>query len=311
MKIEFEESSCGACNSDSYEVLYSAPQNSLYSQCQIVQCSNCGLVRTNPRPNQDSLLEVYGDSYYSRKLPSIEGLSSKIKILAMKHKLSILYPYLIPLPLANDAVICDVGCGSGQWLSLMRAAYPKSKLYGFEIDQETAEIAARSANAIVHSGNFLRNAWNSNSFDFIVFWDVLEHVKDPINIMQEVTRLLKPNGHVVVISPDFECVYSRVFKQFWWALLFDQHLYHFSRKTLSQLFTACHLEPVIYRIPSTLPHAHWNINNILKEMEFEGSQQDWRYTCFSTLAKVISPFDKIQLTRVLPQHLMVCARKNV
>jgi 2-polyprenyl-3-methyl-5-hydroxy-6-metoxy-1,4-benzoquinol methylase len=308
-EIDCENSNCGFCNSDLQEVLYPAPLNSLYSQCQIVQCSGCGLVRTNPRPTQASLSEVYNNEYYSRDSPTTTGLGNKIKGFAMRHGLTHLYPYVIPLPVSTNAVICDVGCGAGQWLSLMRTAYPDSKLYGFEIDQETASIAAKSASAIVHSGDFFKNDWSPNSFDFIVFWDVLEHVTNPKEIMQEVARLLKPNGHVVVISPDFECFYSKVFKQFWWALLFDQHLYHFSRKTLAQTFVSCQLEPVQSSTPNTFPHAHWNLENVLQDLEFQGLKKTWKYLLLSGMSKMIAPFDKIQLTRILPQHLMMCAKK--
>jgi len=268
-------------------------------------------VRTNPRPSQTSLSEVYSNDYYSRQIPSTQGLGSKIKIFAMKHSNAFFYPYVITLAVTGNAVICDVGCGSGQWLSLMRGAYPESTLYGFEIDSETALIAAKSATAIVHIGDFLKNDWGSNSFDFITFWDVLEHVTNPKEVMQEVMRLLKPNGYVVVILPDFECFYSRLFKQFWWALLFDQHLYHFSRKTLSQLFSSCGLNLFLSSTPHTFPHAHWNIINVLKDMELEGSEKTSKYSLLSGMAKAIAPFDKIQLTRILPQHLMMCAKKPV
>jgi 2-polyprenyl-3-methyl-5-hydroxy-6-metoxy-1,4-benzoquinol methylase len=311
LKINFENSSCGFCDSDASISLYPAPRKSLYSQCQIVQCSSCGLVRTNPRPTQSSLSEVYSDEYYSRKAPTSEGLGSKIKSFAMKHKLTYLYPYVIPFSVSKNAAICDVGCGSGQWLSHMRMAYPDSDLYGFEIDEATAVIAAKSANANVHSGDFLKNNWNSGSFDFIVFWDVLEHVENPKKIMDEVSRLLKPNGIVVVISPDFECFYSKTFKQFWWALLFDQHLYHFSRKTLAQIFSSSQLELVLSSTPNTFPHAHWNIDNVLQDLELDGFQKTWKYSRLLMMLKMIAPLGKIQLTRILPQHLMMCAKKTV
>ncbi|MGH2414213.1 MAG: hypothetical protein ACRDEA_11115, partial [Microcystaceae cyanobacterium] len=160
--IELENSSCGLCGSESYKILYAAPENSLYSECCIVQCSNCGLARTNPRPTKASLMKVYTNEYYSRKEPILKGWGNRYKIFAMKHSLYYLYPYVIPFQIPKNAAICDVGCGAGQWLTLMKAAHPNAKLYGFEIDSETAFTAQKFCGGEIHYGDFLNNGWPSN-----------------------------------------------------------------------------------------------------------------------------------------------------
>ncbi len=309
MKVDLEYTNCGFCGAQSYNTLYSAPEHILYSQCDVVQCSNCSLVRTNPRPTQTALAEVYNNEYYSRQTPNLQGWGNKLKIFALKHSLSYLYPYVIPFQIPKNAVICDVGCGAGQWLGLMRAAHPDAVLHGFEIDPETASRAANFCGGDVRHGDFLNNGWSSSSFDFITFWDVLEHVDNPKSVMQEVTRLLKPNGFLVVVSPNFDCIYSKVFKQFWWALLFHEHLYHFSRETLSKLFIACGLEPVYFAIPITHPVVNWNILNLLENMEFKELTNTKKYVLLSRLNKVIVMIDKLNVSRFLSQHLIMCAKK--
>jgi 2-polyprenyl-3-methyl-5-hydroxy-6-metoxy-1,4-benzoquinol methylase len=313
MKLEFEYKNCGFCGSESFKTLYSAPEYSPYSQCSVVKCSNCGLVRTNPRPTQTSLTELYTNEYYSRKIPKLKGLASQVKIFAMKHSFSWLYPRLIPFKIHQNATICDIGCGSGQWLGLMQTAYPDAKLYGYEIDKETASIAAKLCRGEVHHGDFLDNSWSSESFDFITFWDVFEHVDNPKTLMEEVARLLKPNGIVVILYPNFNSIYSKIFKQFWWALLFNQHLYHFSRETLTQVLKYCKLEPVYFSMPLIRTHLHWNIINHLENMRFKGStktSKSSKYILLSILAKLIAPLDKLQVTRFLSQHSILCATKH-
>lgn len=308
--VPVETVSCGCCGSDVNRVLYSAPQHNIYRNCAIVECTNCGVVRTSPRPTAQELAETYENEYYSYQAPNLEGLGNKIKILAMQQSNPILYPYVIPFKVQSDSVICDVGCGSGQWLGLMRKAYPTAKLHGFEISEETAKVARGVANADVRSGDFFDNGWESSTFDFITFWDVLEHVPDPTKVLREVERLLKPNGIAVIIVPNFNCFYSKVFKQFWWALLYDQHLHHFAPKPIDQLVRSVNLEPIYAGTPLTHSHPHWNIDNYRKELIHRGHGNIIQTSLLKLGESLISPLDKVQLTRILPQHLIICAKKR-
>jgi 2-polyprenyl-3-methyl-5-hydroxy-6-metoxy-1,4-benzoquinol methylase len=94
-------------------------------------------------------------------------------------------------------------------------AHPKTQLFGFEIDAEIAEVATHACRGEIHSGNFLENNWKSNSLDFITFWEVLEHIDNPKEVVEEVKRLLKPGGYMIISVPNIECIYSKLFKQFW------------------------------------------------------------------------------------------------
>jgi len=311
MKSELEFANCGFCGSESYKTLYQAPEYSPYRDCFIVQCNYCGLVRTNPRPNLTHLQELYVNSeYYSKKAPKFGGVKSKIKIYAMRHNLIYLYANVIPFKIPQNAAICDIGCGAGEWLSRMRTAYPQAEIFGFETDKETAETAAMLSGADVRYGNFLNNGWPSNAFNVITFWDVLEHIPNPLQVMQEVKRLLKPHGHVIIVSPNIECIYSQIFKQFWYALLFDQHLYHYSKNTVSQLLISCSLMPVKTYKPPICPNACWNIYILLQNMRFKGLPKRGKFISLKILGRIIECFDKIHLSRFIPQHFMMCAEKR-
>lgn len=309
MSIELELTNCGFCGSEKYEILFSAPKHSTYSKCQIVQCCNCSLARTNPRPSQVLLNKLYTENYYSREIPKVDNLASQLKILAMKFSLSFLYPRVIPFKIPTNASICDVGCGAGHWLSLMKTAYPTIKLSGFEIDAQTAEIASNLCGGDIRYGDFLNNQWPSNSFDFITFWDVLEHIDNLSDFVKEIKRLLKPNGIVVILSPNFECIYSKIFKGCWWALLFDQHLYHFSKKTLSMILHSIDLKPIYFKNPMIPVLAHWNIVNLLKEMKHENSNHKVQYFAWNLLKEIARPADKLYISRLMPQHLLMCGQK--
>jgi 2-polyprenyl-3-methyl-5-hydroxy-6-metoxy-1,4-benzoquinol methylase len=309
--IQFEAANCGYCDAENYEILFSAPAHSPYNSCKIVQCAQCGLVRTNPRPTLSTLFETYTTDYYSRETPHADRLSDKWKIFAIKHKLKLLYPYIIPYDFSDSNVnICDVGCGSGQWLKLMRGAHPQASLYGFEIDLPTTEIVERSTGAQVHHGNFLENNWPSGHFDFITFWDVLEHIDNPKAVLAEIKRVLKPEGYLIISVPNFNCIHSKLFKQFWFPLAFNAHLHHFSPETLIALLQSCALHPT-YLTTHTLmnPVLHFSFQTWIEELRSQ-EPNSIATGMLGTLAKFATLLDKSQLSRLFSDHLVVHAQKS-
>lgn len=310
MKVEIEYANCGFCGSESYRILYPAPEYNPFYECRIVQCSTCGFIRTNPRPNKAFLMNLYANDFYTSKSYELSSIKSKLKVFAMRHNLLYLYSHAIPFHVNKNASICDVGCGSGEWLALMRIAFPNAELFGFEVEKNLALSVAKACHGNVQYGDFLNNGWPSNFFDYVTFWDVLEHIPDPLQVMQEVKRLLKPCGCVIILSPDIECIYARVFKRFWPALLFDQHLYHYSKNTLSQLLLSCELQPVKFAKPFICPNASWNFYIVAENMKFKGLSKTSKHLLFIILARILEYFDKIRLSNLLPQHLMICAKKQ-
>lgn len=192
----------------------------------------------------------------------------------------------------------------------MRQAYPESCLYGFEIDQETAQIAIENCSGNgFHYGNFLENSWENDSFDFLTLWDVLEHTRNPKDTMMELARLVKPGGYILLSVPDFGCFYSRVFRSNWWSLAFDAHLYHFTKKSLIQLVESAGLEVSMCTKPMIHPKAAYNVDNLLKEMELKELEKSAYYRILSIIKPVVELLDKSQISRFFSDHLILHARK--
>lgn len=105
---------------------------------------------------------------------------------------------LIP---ANQTVL-DVGCSTGYLGRLLQEK--GCAVYGIEVNAKAAEEA----------GQVYRDVWIMDldacagfqdrdvSFDIIVFGDILEHLKNPGRILQEVRTLLKDDGRVIISLPN-------------------------------------------------------------------------------------------------------------
>jgi SAM-dependent methyltransferase len=96
----------------------------------------------------------------------------------------------------KDATLLDVGCGSG-WLADHFPNYT-----GIDSSPE-AVAAARAHGRNVIEGNVDEPLpFEDVQFDAIVVKDLLEHVRDPVAVVKEVRRVLRPGGRVFASSPD-------------------------------------------------------------------------------------------------------------
>jgi len=99
--------------------------------------------------------------------------------------------------------ILDIGCGTGFLLSGLDSKWNK---YGVEI----SKYAAHKAQSYGHiRGN--TTSFEDDFFDVVVMCHVIEHMEDPQKELQEAWRILKPNGKLIIETPDFECGVARRF----------------------------------------------------------------------------------------------------
>lgn len=103
----------------------------------------------------------------------------------------------------SDRRVLDVGCGGG---GLARAlARQGCTVSGVDMDLEAVEEARGSLEEVL-IGNLedldLVGHFGEQSFDVVVFGDVLEHLRRPDAVLREAARLLRPGGSVVLSVPN-------------------------------------------------------------------------------------------------------------
>lgn len=109
------------------------------------------------------------------------------------------------VPLAGRE-IADIGCGEGiMALGLFRRVQP-SRLVGFDIvpvspDHLLARAQQERATASMPSELEFRTSTptgipaGDGEFDFVYSWSAFEHIEDPVGVLQEIRRILRPTGH--------------------------------------------------------------------------------------------------------------------
>jgi len=223
-----------------------------------LRCPGCGLVWLNPRPLPEHLHKVYAN-YYTHVQ---EERMSRFRSLCEHTRLAVcaavpgysgvalgwgwrqLGKALCLLPplreIASLGTMClngsrkgkllDVGCGSGRFLALMRDA--GWKVLGVEQDRAAAKLAQERFGVPVIVGTLPEANLPEESFDAVTLSHVIEHVYDPVGLLAECRRVLKPGGRVVVLSPNVESRGRQTFRESWLHLDPPRHLFLFSLMTL-------------------------------------------------------------------------------
>jgi SAM-dependent methyltransferase len=72
-------------------------------------------------------------------------------------------------------------------------------------------------------------------FDVVVLANVLEHAWNPVQMLDEVRRLLRPRGEVWISCPNAASLWRRVFERSWVNWHVPYHLWHFAPATLQMV----------------------------------------------------------------------------
>ena len=104
---------------------------------------------------------------------------------------------------ASSGAALDVGCGSGVYLPTL------SKLYAEVVALDANESLVRNAvplaqkypNVRLVAADISRSGFADGAFDLIVCSEVVEHIADPAKVISELHRLLKPNGILILSTP--------------------------------------------------------------------------------------------------------------
>jgi SAM-dependent methyltransferase len=124
---------------------------------------------------------------------------------------------------ASDSALLDVGCGSA-WLAEHFAHYT-----GVDGSPEAVEAAAVKGRKVLLADVDKPLPFDDDAFDGAVLKDLLEHVPDPVAVVQEVRRVVRPGGRVFASSPDAQrwvwddYTHKRPFTRKAFRLLFADH----------------------------------------------------------------------------------------
>lgn len=129
----------------------------------------------------------------------------------------------------KNKVIVDVGSTFGWLAREIKKDNPK-KYIGVEPNQESVDFAKANVKyAQFHQGYAEKLPIKSNSADIVVFFDVIEHVQNEKKSLQEIARVLKKNGILLLTTP-YDHPITKLLDPAWY---FGHR--HYSKRSLEKL----------------------------------------------------------------------------
>jgi ubiquinone/menaquinone biosynthesis C-methylase UbiE len=196
---------------------------------------------TSPQPELQNLGKYYESEDYISHTDNKRSLFEKayhfVKNIALKNKLN-----LINSQQPQKGKLLDIGAGTGDFL--LTAKNDGWETIGVEPSDRAKNIAKEKGISFVEEISTLEN----HSLDVITMWHVLEHVPDLELQIQELKRLLKPTGTLIIAVPNYKSFDANHYQTFWAAYDVPIHFWHFSKKSIQLLF-----ERVDMKLEKVLP----------------------------------------------------------
>ncbi|MDC3119136.1 class I SAM-dependent methyltransferase [Prochlorococcus sp. AH-716-K03] len=104
----------------------------------------------------------------------------------------------------HEGSVLDIGSGTGAFLEFLKNNF-NYKLYGTEFADEVIEdlvkIVGKKEN-IFHKVKIEDINFNNKKFDVITMWGVLEHVYNPLQVLEKISSIISSNGIMLALIPN-------------------------------------------------------------------------------------------------------------
>lgn len=138
--------------------------------------------------------------------------------------------------------VLEIGCDCGATLLEIRNRFPLAKVYGIELNEKAALVASHVADVQVKNIEEQGLAFAPQTFDYIIFGDVLEHLRDPLETLRYCRGFLKEEGRILASIPNLmhisvmEDLLRGNFTYTETGLLDKTHIHFFTYNEIAKIF---------------------------------------------------------------------------
>ena len=238
---------CIICGSSDFISLYLTHDRmfDISGEYRVKKCKKCLLLFIDPQPTAAALNQHYpSKKYYSYTVSQKRNIFGVLRNYLVKNYynpnfIASIFTKLVKnvpaMPsFRKNGKILDVGCGTGDTLILLQELGWEA--YGIEIDKNAVKTARKRGLIHVKLGTYKDIfRFPDNYFDSIRLYHVIEHLDDPMTCLKLIHKKLKGDGELILGTPNYSSLISKIFKKYWYNLDVPRHVFVFSPNNLQEL----------------------------------------------------------------------------
>jgi SAM-dependent methyltransferase len=222
----------------------------VYNDITVIDCEKCGFKHVFPIPEQRDLDKFYEKEFRHVDSTYFERLEEDLEWLLMTYEHY--YELFEQLCQCNSKKLLEIGSGSGHFLKIGKDR--NWDVMGFEPSKISYDCSKNLDVSVIH-GNFnVEEAKEYGKFDVVFMRNVIEHISNPIDMLNDIKTLLKPNGLIFIVSPnDYNPLQDILkkklgFDSFWIA---KEHINYFNFRSMKNLLKKLDLD--VIKTSATFP----------------------------------------------------------
>ena len=226
MVVSNVELDCPLCGRSEFKKRFTKKERHFF------RCLGCDIELQSPLPTLQQLADFYEGSFADGMYQDFAAADELKKMTARQRIKEI--SKTIPL----EGKWLDVGCANGVFVDTISKHGVNSQ--GVELSAHAVSIG-RKQGLNLHVG-MVDDLPAEETFDCITAFDVLEHVREPLDFIGSITKRLNPGGYAVFTVPNAGGIVRRIMGKRWYFYIPEEHLHYFNHKNLADLLRKQQLE---------------------------------------------------------------------
>ncbi|HPO49095.1 MAG TPA: class I SAM-dependent methyltransferase [Spirochaetota bacterium] len=211
---------CPICGKTKFNRVF----NKKWNNCSFSRCLGCNLIFQNPQEDISDTKLRYGNDYFLYEVQNQHNFFNLVEKTLIDFNIFNLIP--------QKSKILEIGSATGLFLKFMQdRGYDAT---GIEVCKESVEYGVKNFNVNMLNCSLEEAGFSENSFDFIHFSHLIEHLNYPEFFLENVYKILKTGGYAMITTPNSKGLFTGFYGEDWRCIV-DDHLFLFDKNNLKKI----------------------------------------------------------------------------